>query len=49
MALEEKRLAPAGKTEGVEGTVTRFILKRYKEDGEIMPGGEEVKRQPVVF
>ena len=35
--------------EGVQGTVTQFILKRYKEDGEIMEGKEEIKRQPVVF
>ena len=41
-----ENLAPI---EGVQGTVTHFVLKRYKEDGEIMEGGEEVKRQPVVF
>jgi len=35
--------------EGVQGTVTHFVLKRYKEDGEILEGREEVKRQPVVF
>jgi len=35
--------------EGVEGTVTHFMLKRYKEDGEILEGGEEVKRQPVTL
>jgi DNA-binding Lrp family transcriptional regulator len=35
--------------EGVQGTVTQFVLKRYKEDGEIMEGKEEVKRQPVVL
>lgn len=35
--------------EGVQGTVTHFVLKRYKEDGEILGGGEEVKRQPVVL
>jgi DNA-binding Lrp family transcriptional regulator len=34
---------------GVQGTVTHFVLKRYKEDGEILEGGEEVKRQPVVL
>ncbi len=35
--------------EGVKGTVTQFILKRYKEDGEIIEGKEEVKRQPVIL
>ena len=35
--------------EGVQGTVTHFILKRYKEDGEILGGEEEVKRQQVVL
>lgn len=35
--------------ESVQGTVTHFVLKRYKEDGEIIEGGEEVKRQPVVL
>ncbi|MFC1907789.1 Lrp/AsnC family transcriptional regulator [Chloroflexota bacterium] len=35
--------------EGVQGTVTHFILKRYKEDGEILDGKEKVKRQPVTL
>jgi DNA-binding Lrp family transcriptional regulator len=35
--------------EGVQGTVTQFVLKRYKEDGEVLEGGEEVKRQPVIL
>lgn len=35
--------------DGVQETVTQFLLKRYKEDGEIINGKEEVKRQPVVF
>ena len=35
--------------DGVQGTVTHFVLKRYKEDGEILEGGEEVKRQPVIL
>jgi len=35
--------------ECVQGTVTHFVLKRYKEDGEILEEGEEVKRQPVVL
>jgi DNA-binding Lrp family transcriptional regulator len=41
-----QKLAPI---EGVQGTVTHFMLKRYKEDGEILEGKEEVKRQPVIF
>ncbi len=41
-----QKLAPI---EGVQGTVTHFVLKRYKEDGEILEGREEVKRQSVVF
>lgn len=41
-----QKLAPI---EGVQGTATHFVLKRYKEDGEILEGKEEVKRQPVVF
>jgi len=35
--------------EGVQGTVTHFVLKRYKEEGEILQGGEAVKRQPVIL
>jgi DNA-binding Lrp family transcriptional regulator len=35
--------------EGVQGTVTHFILKRYKDDGEILEGGQGVKRQPVIL
>ncbi len=41
-----QKLAPI---EGVQGTVTHFVLKRYKEDGEILGGGEEAKRQPVML
>ncbi len=41
-----QKLAPV---EGVLGTVTHFILKRYKEDGEILTGGEETRRQPLVL
>ncbi len=39
-----EKLAPL---ETVQGTVTHFILKRYKEDGEIFGGGEGVKRLAV--
>ena len=35
--------------EGVQGTVTHFVLKRYKVDGETFEGGEAVKRQPVIL
>jgi DNA-binding Lrp family transcriptional regulator len=35
--------------EGVQGTVTHFVLKRYKDDGEALEGGEGVKRQPVIL
>lgn len=33
--------------EEVQGTVTHFILKKYKEDGEVFDGGGEAKRLPV--
>ena len=39
-----QKLAPLNT---VQGTVTHFILKKYKEDGEIFAGGEEAKRLPV--
>ncbi len=35
--------------EGVQGTVSHFVLKRYKEDGELLDGGEGIKRQPVIL
>jgi DNA-binding Lrp family transcriptional regulator len=35
--------------EGVQGTATHFILKRYKEDGEILAEVEEVKRQQMML
>ena len=41
-----QKLAPI---EGVQGTITHFLLKRYKDDGEILEGKEEVKRQPVIL
>ncbi len=43
-AFVAEKLAPL---ESVLGTVTHFILKRYKEDGEILEGEEQVKRLPV--
>lgn len=39
-----EKLAPL---ETVQGTVTHFLLKRYKEDGEILEGEEGIKRLPV--
>jgi len=41
-----QKIAPI---EGVRGTTTHFLLRRYKEDGEILEGGEGNKRQPVVL
>ena len=41
-----QELAPI---EGVQGTVTHFVLRRYKEDGELLEGREEAKRQPVIL
>ncbi len=41
-----QKLAPV---EGVQGTVSHFLLKRYKEDGEILNGKEEARRQAVVL
>lgn len=40
-----EKLAPL---EGVQGTTTHFLLKRYKEDGQVfVDGGEEHKRLPI--
>jgi DNA-binding Lrp family transcriptional regulator len=41
-----QKLAPI---EGVQGTVTHFLLKRFKEAGEILAGREGTKRQPVIL
>ena len=41
-----QKLAPI---EGVQATVTHFMLKRYKEDGEIIEDKEGAKRQPVIL
>ncbi len=35
--------------DGVKATNTQFVLKRYKEDGEVVEGKEVVKRQQVVL
>jgi DNA-binding Lrp family transcriptional regulator len=45
-AFVAQKLAPL---EGVQGTVTHFLLKRYKEDGEILEGKEEVGRLPLTL
>jgi len=45
-AFVSQKLAPL---EGVQGTVTHFLLKRYKEDGEILEGKEEVGRLPLTL
>ena len=39
-----QKLAPL---DGVQGTVTHFLLRRYKEDGEILSPGGDDKRQPL--
>lgn len=39
-----EKLAPL---EGVQGTVTHFLLKRYKEDGDIMEEDEDIQRLPI--
>jgi len=40
-----QKLAPL---ESVQGTVTHFLLKRYKEDGEVLGVEERPKRVPLV-
>lgn len=39
-----EKLAPL---ETVQSTVTHFILRKYKEDGEVFEGGAEIKRLPI--
>ncbi len=34
---------------GVQSTVTHFVMKRYKEDGEILEGKAGETRQPVIL
>jgi DNA-binding Lrp family transcriptional regulator len=41
-----QKIAPV---QGVHETVTHIMLKRYKEDGEVMQVAEEIKRQPLIF
>ena len=45
-AFVAQKLAPL---ESVQGTVTHFLLKRYKEDGEVLEGEEKVRRQPLTL
>ena len=40
-----EKLAPIDE---VQGTVTHFILKKYKEDGEVFEDGEGAKRLPIL-
>ncbi len=40
-----QKLAPV---EGVQSTVTHFMLKKYKEDGEILSAHEVLKREPLL-
>jgi DNA-binding Lrp family transcriptional regulator len=40
-----EKLAPIDE---VQGTVTHFILKKYKEDGEFFEDGEGAKRVPII-
>ena len=35
--------------ESVQGTVTHFFLKPYKEDGEVLEGHEKVRREPLTL
>ena len=44
-AFTSEKLAPL---EGVQGTVTHFMLKRYKEDGEVLAGEERPRRVPLM-
>jgi len=39
-----EKLAPL---EGVQGTTTHFLMKRYKEEGELLGDHDEVERLPV--
>jgi len=39
-----EKLSPLDK---VQGTTTHFLLKRYKDDGEVLEFPEEIKRLPI--
>lgn len=44
-AFVSAKLAPL---ESVQGTVTHFLMKRYKDDGELLVNVEESRRLPIV-
>ncbi|MEE8472833.1 MAG: Lrp/AsnC family transcriptional regulator [Dehalococcoidia bacterium] len=44
-AFVSEKLSPL---ESVQGTVTHFLLKPYKEDGDILEGGEEASKRLAV-
>lgn len=44
-AFVSEKLAPL---EGVQGTVTHFLLKKYKEDGEVLDGEDGPRRVPLM-
>ena len=44
-AFVAEKLAPL---DSVQSTVTHFLLKRYKDDGVILEGGEGLRRLPVM-
>ena len=44
-AFVAQKLAPL---DSVQSTVTHFLLKRYKDDGVILEGGEGLRRLPVM-
>ncbi len=44
-AFVSEKLSPL---ESVQGTVTHFLLKPYKEDGDILEGGEELSKRLAV-
>jgi DNA-binding Lrp family transcriptional regulator len=45
-AFVAQKLAPL---EGVQSTVTHFVLKRYKEDGDIFTAEEPLRRLPLTL
>lgn len=41
-----QKLAPIS---GVQSTATHFLLKKYKDEGELLEASEESKRQPLIL
>lgn len=33
--------------DGVQGTTTHFLMKRFKDDGELLDGDDEIERLPI--